>query len=490
MNRNKLSFESENLQVDWIGFNIEGFVEKEQIKQIAEYLFQNFRFNSTFAVGLDGEEEALFKDKKNNYRVSFRLYRYSDIYWDGIKIDFSGNNAAQVYKLIQNQKFDWSIFQLFNINLSRFDLCYFRERQDNDQKGELETFFNTSISRPKLASRHRKNSLNFDQSTKGYILRIGNRKSPNFYRIYQTRTGLRFELEIKKNLIKQFSDLLFCYDIEQFEKVLTKHFYTYSKKVLTLNDCYTDWLIRYLRKNEKPENLLVTSYLKKKAKSLSEDVKLFTLLQLLTFSRSKNYTKVQIYDQSYFLIQFTLKEFLQFSGVKNINQYQRNKFINLLNSFQKMEPLITDFTESHFQSILSFPYVDIQKQGNSWIVKLAISQLLYDYQYPFSFPNIFLTYKNIYDLQIKLKLIEAISTIPLKKVFYVGVFLDQFNISTSKRSLIKKDIVKVFNQLQTAGVIKNHYILIKKSQRIQEVDTLTALLIGQTNIVYFYENLL
>ena len=155
-----------------------------------------------------------------------------------------------------------------------------------------------------------------------------------------------------------------------------------------------------------------------------------------------------------------------------------------------MEPLINDFTESHFQSILSFPYVDIQKQGNSWIVKLAISQLLYDYQYPFSFPNIFLTYKNIYDLKVKLEVIQAISIIPLKKVFYVGVFLDQFNISTSKRSRIKKDIVRVFNQLQTAGVIKNHYILIKKSQRIQDVDTLTALLIGQTNIVYFYENLL
>lgn len=262
MNRNQYSFESENLVVDWIGFNIQGFVEKKQIRQIAEYLFHNFRFNSIFAVGLDGKEEALFKDPKNNYQVSFRLYRYSDIYWDGIKIDFSGNNAAQVYNLIQKQKFDWNIFQLPNLSLSRFDLCYFREKQHTDQKDELETFFSNSIS--KLANKHKKNSLNFAQSTKGYILRIGNRKSSNFYRIYQTKTGLRFELEIKKTLIKQFSDLLFCYDIEQFEKILTKHFYTYSKKVLTLNDCYTDWLIKYLRKNEKPTSLLVTSYLKKK----------------------------------------------------------------------------------------------------------------------------------------------------------------------------------------------------------------------------------
>ena len=104
--------------LDWIGFNIQGFVEKKQIKQIAEYLFQNFGFNSIFAVGLGGKEEALFKDPKNNYQVSFRLYRYSDIYWDGIKIDFSGNNAVQVYNLIKEQKFDWNIFQLSNLSLS------------------------------------------------------------------------------------------------------------------------------------------------------------------------------------------------------------------------------------------------------------------------------------------------------------------------------------------------------------------------------------
>ena len=40
-----------------------------------------------------------------------------------------------------------------------------------------------------------------------------------------------------------------------------------------------------------------------------------------------------------------------------------------------------------------------------------------------------------------------------------------------------------------AGIIKNHYRLIKKSQQIQEVDTLTQLLVGQTNRIYFYENI-
>ena len=53
---------------------------------------------------------------------------------------------------------------------------------------------------------------------------------------------------MKKNQIKKFSNLLFCYDIKQFDK----HFYMYSKKVLTFNHCSTDWLIRYFRKNHTP----------------------------------------------------------------------------------------------------------------------------------------------------------------------------------------------------------------------------------------------
>lgn len=69
------------------------------------------------------------------------------------------------------------------------------------------------------------------------------------------------------------------------------------------------------------------------------------------------------------------------------------------------------------------------------------------YYYLFSFPTTFLTDKNIYDLQVKLKVIEAIIIVSLEKVFYVEVFLEQFTLLTSKKSIIKKHIFKIFNQL-------------------------------------------
>lgn len=151
MSKNKLSCKSGNLQVDWIGFNIQGFAD---IKPIANYLFQNFGFNSTFTLGADGKQETLFSNSKNKFQVYFRAYTYSDIYWDGIKINFSGNNATQIYKIIQEQKLDWNIFQLSNLSLSRFDLCYFRERKLTDQKDQYEKLFSDSIS--KLANRYKK----------------------------------------------------------------------------------------------------------------------------------------------------------------------------------------------------------------------------------------------------------------------------------------------------------------------------------------------
>ena len=34
MNQNKLTFDTENLIVNWIGFNIQGLLNKKQVKQI------------------------------------------------------------------------------------------------------------------------------------------------------------------------------------------------------------------------------------------------------------------------------------------------------------------------------------------------------------------------------------------------------------------------------------------------------------------------
>jgi hypothetical protein len=430
-------------------------------------------------------------DSRNQHQISFRQYEYHPefkSFWVGTKINFSGENATYFYSFIKKHPFDWNVFDLQKTSLGRFDLCYFRKTKVNEQIDQLEIFLNNC--RSKITSKYKNNNVNYDRNIKGYILRIGNRKSSNFYRIYQTKNGLRFELEIKNRRIQQVSKILVRNAIEEFEEQLTEHFYMYSKKVLAFHDYYTDWLVDYFRKTDKPTDSLVTSYLQKQVRnSFSEQVTFFTLLQFLAFTRHKKYDSIEIYNQSYFLMQFSLKEFMKFAGVKNINQYQRNKFIGLFYSFQKMEPLINKFSDTHFQSLVSFPYLDVQKKDNYWIVKLAVVKQFYHYFYPFSFSNTFLTYKTIYDLQIKLQIIEVISTNSLEKVFYIEVFLNQFHVSKQKKTQIKTSIIILLNKLQMSGLIKKHYKLIKKSRKILQVDKLTNLLLGQTNIIYLYENI-
>lgn len=126
MNQNTLSFESEGLVVDYLSFNIKGLVDKTELERIANYLFQNFGFNSTFVVKLAGTRETLFHSPKNKYHIYFTVYTYSDIYWNGIKIDFSGNNGNQLYNLIVANEINWEKFnheKKTSIIPHRFMLC-------------------------------------------------------------------------------------------------------------------------------------------------------------------------------------------------------------------------------------------------------------------------------------------------------------------------------------------------------------------------------
>ena len=63
--------------MDWIGFNIQGLVNQKEVEIIANYLFRNFGFNSTFAIGSDEKEKILFNNPNNKYHAYLRAYTAS-----------------------------------------------------------------------------------------------------------------------------------------------------------------------------------------------------------------------------------------------------------------------------------------------------------------------------------------------------------------------------------------------------------------------------
>ncbi|MEJ2242832.1 MAG: hypothetical protein P8Y18_11950 [Candidatus Bathyarchaeota archaeon] len=207
----------------------------------------------------------------------------------------------------------------------------------------------------------------------------------------------------------------------------------------------------------------------------------------MSFSRRRPYFTKDLLSQKYYLIKFPVKEFMDFIKIKNNNHYQLTQIRNFLQDLKQNTPDITIFSDDYFRSAASIPFVEIQKEHKSLVAKVLIAEQLYWYQYPFSFPSSFISYQTNYELQVKLQIIQCMSTNSLEKVFHAKDFLDQFNVSTQKQANIKKLIVESFHQLQHHNRIKNKFKLVTKSGKVQETDKLVPLKIGQSKSIRFYE---
>jgi hypothetical protein len=495
MNQNKLTFESEGLVVDYISFNIEGLVDKTELERIANYLFQNFGFNSTFAVGLDGKEEILFDYPKNKYHIYFRAYRYCDIYWQGIKIDFSGNNGNQLYNLIVANEINWEKFNHEKgIQLCRIDLCYVHNKPNNNTSAQ--SFLKQCYE--KVVQNNVIRNFSLQKNSSSLILKIGKRGSPNYYRVYEKNTEIRFELEQRGTKIKALQKLILKHHIKEFEQIMTENFFKYTKKVLVIDENYTDWLIDYLRRQNKPKESLslVTGYFNQSSYNLintDEKKKFFRFLQFITFSHSQpTYTKT-FWGQPYSIVQFKITDFMDFIQIPNKNQYQREQLIQFLEELQTMKPFVKIYTNESFQSFTVFPAVKIRKEFGEygpWIVKIAILKELHLYSYRFFFPTYFLTYQNNLELQTKLHFIQSYSSQNLKKTFYSNQILEKYKLANSqKKAQLKQLIQYLFQQALKYKIIQKDCQIEFKNKKIQfiQIQQLTPLLIGQIEIINFYE---
>lgn len=507
MNQHKLTFESEKLVVDYISFNITDCTDP---LTIATYLSNSFGFNSVVRETFQGKDEDLIFEITNEYKVSFIKSTYSPeshSYWTGFTVRFSGKNGEYFYSLVQKKSIDWSIFDLTRTNIGRFDLYYFRESKSADQDEPPELFMKNSCK--KISSEFRRKESSWNDSKKGLIMKIGNRPNSNYYRVYQKRKkithdvyddmnyGLEFEMELKNQLIQSFQKLLFNNHLGEFEAGLVEHFYKYSAKIFVLDTCYTDWLQIGLRKmvsNQKSKinlNFLVSSYLKKNdfySFSFAEKKQFFKLIQFLSFMQNLKCSKQFLNDQAYCVVEFTVIDFMLFTGGNIKSTYQRTKALEFLTSLQDLKPLIRKFSDNEFRRSVIFPYLKLTKQGRQWNIIMAIGEDFYYYQYPFLFPNSFIVYKNKYDLQIKFQLIEAFSQIELKKKFPVEEFLNQFSISNKDLTKVKNQLIDSLLILKDSKLIRDEFLLIPKNGSSSKVVVnLSSALISRSKYIYFWE---
>ena len=348
MKENKLTFQSQNLIVDYITLKFQDLDNLQQTR-IAKYLFQ-LGFNSYQESGKLAKpiKEPIFVHSKNKFQVSFVR---DNSYWGGTLLNISGSNAAFFYRLVQEKYIDWRIFS--SAVLSRFDLYYSRQQTIQD-KTYVRDFLHNCHDKLILTNKN----VSFEKNSKGLILKIGNRKNNHYSRIYEGKNFLKFEHNLTQYFLYRFG------------------------KLLLLNYSSTDWLViqlRPIRKQSIPQFFLNSEYFQSNNLSLLDDQKNFVmLLQFLAYAQYLDFKIDSLgdppYRTQYRLVHFRIQDFLKFQNpmVKYTNYYQLKKVKEFFYELQR-NSLVTFFNDDPFRSLVSIPEVRVsksKKQKNSVIASV------------------------------------------------------------------------------------------------------------------------
>ena len=148
-----------------------------------------------------------------------------------------------------------------------------------------------------------------------------------------------------------------------------------------------------------------------------------------------------------------MSDFLEFPGKEKTNYYQIRKLVDFLESLQNLPLIRQYFSDEGFRSALLFPYLKVRRK-KSWCVKLAISERLYFYQYPFSFPKNFLICDQKYQLRVQLFFLKSFSIDNLKKKFQIEKFFHTFSVLNSKTKNLRNYMIEFFGSLESSKKIE------------------------------------
>ena len=101
----------------------------------------------------------------------------------------------------------------------------------------------------------------------------------------------------------------------------------------------------------------------------------------------------------------------------------------------------------------------------------------------------FLTWKNIYQFQVKTQIIEVIAKNSFKKEFYIQEFLKRFNLSNKKQTQIKQMIIEAISEEIKSQLIQPQFKIIQKDGSIRKINKLQTQDITQIKVISFYENI-
>ena len=156
-------------------------------------------------------------------------------------------------------------------------------------------------------------NFSLEKNPKGWILKIGSRRSKNYFRIYKIQNSLKFEYEMKGKFLQKHHPFLVSNLLDKFEQKLSSHFFVYFGKLLPLNYFYLDWLVIKLLPIRKRRALtygLCRDYIKSE---VLMDTRIFvSLIQFLNYAQHLDFEIEYLGSTAYKKVVFELRDFLEF----------------------------------------------------------------------------------------------------------------------------------------------------------------------------------
>jgi len=118
MNQNKLTFQSEKLQVDWIGFKFQKLDHFGQTK-LAKHLFKiGFNYYQESGKLAKPIKEPILVSSNNKFQV---LFVNEGPYWKGTSVYFYGASATFFYSPVK--QINWKFFSSAILGMFTNQLC-------------------------------------------------------------------------------------------------------------------------------------------------------------------------------------------------------------------------------------------------------------------------------------------------------------------------------------------------------------------------------
>ena len=406
-------------------------------------------------------------------------------------MSFPDDSGAYFYKLAKNKQIQWDLFN--SGVLSRFDLNYLRPLE-SDQVHSVTQFLRTSqeeIGRKRINAK-------LESSLNNQILKIASRRNPRCARIYTTDNSLKFEIELRNNLIKNYNCVLVEGCFEELESKLVQEYISYFGKLLPFQYLYTDWLaekLRPFRVNLKTYSQLTLccDYAHVEPETIFgsfEPKKFIMFLKFLKFTTSLDY-KTEIFDgDCYRILIFRVKDFLDVSHCYYNSQneyYKMQKTKDFLQGLQQ-NLLVECFTDDYFKSLVTVPKLEVYKckKSKCWVTRILLLERLFDYQYSFRYPDVFGTESikfNRDQCLVRFEFIRLFSSKSAIKHFYLRNFFQQHSVSNKRVCGVERIFIELTREFYRFGLPQPRVKLMSHGNYI-DIGDLTTFNISDGFILY------